>query len=95
VFGAWILRRPAGPALCEVTFLDRVPPGSRESFALTLKPGCDGAVTRLKLATWRIEGPALMLYGQDGESLGFELTASGYAKRKSEGGRPLLMERAR
>jgi hypothetical protein len=95
VFGAWIMRRPGGPTLCEVTFLDRAPAGGQESFALTLKPGCDSAVTRLKLASWRIEGPALLLYGQDGESLGFELTASGYAKRKSEGGRPLLMERAR
>jgi hypothetical protein len=95
VFGAWTMRRPGGPAICEVTFLDRAPPGGQESFALTLRPGCDAAVTRLKFASWRIEGPNLMLYGNDGESLGFELTASGFAKRKAEGGRPLLMEKAR
>ncbi len=95
IFGAWTMRRPDGPVLCEVSFFDRPPPGGQESFALTLRPGCDAAVTRLKLASWRIEAPYLMLYGTDGESLGFELTANGFTKRPQAGGRPLLLQKKR
>jgi hypothetical protein len=95
IFGDWTMRRPGGPALCSVSFAQRPPAGGQESNALTLKPGCDPAVARLKLASWRVEGPNLMLYGNDGSSLGFVLTATGFTKRPEEGGRPLVIERAR
>jgi hypothetical protein len=95
VFGRWEMRRPGGPPLCTVTFAERPTQAGADTRPLTLAPGCDSAVSRLKLASWRIEGPHLMLYGPDGDSLGFALTAEGFAKRKAEGGRPLLMQRAR
>ena len=95
VFGRWEIRRPGGAPMCLVTFTERTSQPGQDTRALTLASGCDGAIARLKLASWRIEGPHLVLYGPDGESLGFALTAEGFAKRKAEGGRPLLMQRAR
>jgi hypothetical protein len=90
IVGTWILRRPEGPTLCTITFSDRPPLGAEESFALRPEAGCDSAVARLKLASWRIEDFALMLYG-DGGSLRFEPGPGGFDK--AEGGKPLQMVR--
>lgn len=90
LFGRWELRRPAGPALCTVELLDRPPPGGEESYALRLSKTCDPAILRLKLASWRIEGLDLILYGTDGASLAFTPRADGnFGKAAREGGKPL------
>ena len=94
-FGDWVLRRPGGEVVCRIHLSDRPPPGGQESYAVRVIPqGCQSAVTRLRLASWRIEAPKLVLYGVDGNSLSFLLTPSGFAKDPAESGRPLLMERA-
>ena len=93
LFGTWVLRRPGGPTLCEVTLLKAPPPGGEESFALRLGSPCDAAVTRLRLVSWRIEDFALMLYGSADASLRFEPGPDGY--EKAEGGKPLHLVRAR
>lgn len=93
LFGTWTMRRPGGPALCEVTLLKTAPPGAEESFALRLGTPCDPAVTRLRLASWRVEDFALMLYGTAEASLRFEPGPDGY--EKAEGGKPLHLVRAR
>jgi hypothetical protein len=95
-FGDWVMRRPGGEILCRVHLSDRPPPGGQESYAVRVtSQGCQAAVTRLRLASWRIEAPKLVLYGLDGNSLSFLLTAGGFAKDPAEGGRPLVLERAR
>jgi hypothetical protein len=92
--GDWILRRPDGPVLCRLGLAEEPPPGGEESFALAVAPGCDPAVAALRLASWRIEGVALMLYGEEGRSLAFLADGSGgFRKAPREGGRPLLMLR--
>lgn len=94
-FGAWVLKRPDGEVVCRLQLLNRPPPGGEESFAIRVTAqGCQGAVMRLKLVSWRMEMLKLVLYGQDGASLRFVQTSSGFAKAPEEGGRPLLMERA-
>ncbi|GJE59367.1 AprI/Inh family metalloprotease inhibitor [Methylobacterium trifolii] len=93
LYGTWAMRRPDGPTLCEVTLRRTPPPGGEESFALTPGPACDPAVARLKLASWRVEDFALMLYGTDGASLRFEPGPEGYDK--AEGGKPLRLVRLR
>ncbi|MDP3546288.1 MAG: AprI/Inh family metalloprotease inhibitor [Phreatobacter sp.] len=94
-FGDWVLRRPDGEVVCRLHLSDRPPPGGQESYAVRVPAqGCQPAVTRLRLASWRIEAPKLVLYGLDGNSLSFLLTATGFTKDPAEGGRPLLMERA-
>lgn len=94
-FGAWMLKRPDGEVVCRVQLLNRPPQGGEESFAVRITAqGCQIAVTRLKLVSWRMEMLRLVLYGLDGASLRFVQTSSGFAKASEEGGRPLLMERA-
>jgi hypothetical protein len=88
VFGTHDMVRPGGPTICTLALLKTLPDGV-EGYALTLMPGCDKAVAGLKLASWRIEGPYLMLYGPDGQSLQFVPTPRGFAKSEIEGGKPL------
>ncbi|GBU17526.1 MULTISPECIES: AprI/Inh family metalloprotease inhibitor [Methylobacterium] len=92
LFGTWVLRRPDGPPLCEVTLLDKPPPGGEESFALTVGT-CDASVKRLRLASWRVEGFELMLSGTGDGSLALVPTAQGFEKAEREGGKPLVMVR--
>ena len=95
-FGDWVMRRPGGEILCRVHLSDRPPPGGQESYAVRVTPqGCQASVTRLRLASWRIEAPKLVLYGLDGNSLSFLLGPAGFTKDPAEGGRPLVLERVR
>ncbi|WP_439573557.1 AprI/Inh family metalloprotease inhibitor [Phreatobacter sp.] len=94
-FGDWVMRRPDGEVICRVHLSNRPPPGGQESYAVRVTAqGCQTAVTRLRLASWRVEAPKLVLYGLDGNSLSFLRTATGFMKDPAEGGRPLLLERA-
>lgn len=90
--GAWVLRRPGGPALCTVTLSKGAKDGDTD---LTLKAGtpCDPAIAKLKLNSAHVEDIALMLYGEPETSLRFESSGpESYAK--AEGGKPLEMVRA-
>ncbi|MCA0316723.1 MAG: protease inhibitor Inh/omp19 family protein [Proteobacteria bacterium] len=94
-FGTWLMKRPDGEVVCRVQLLDRPPPGGQESYAVrVVAQGCQSAVTRLKLVSWRMEMLKLVLYGLDGNSLSFVQTPTGFAKTAAEGGRPLILERA-
>jgi hypothetical protein len=77
IFGTWTALQSGGADLCRITFSDQPPPGGEESYALKLEDGCDETLTRLKLASWRIEGLNLMLYGTDGDSFTFAPGAKG------------------
>ncbi|KAF0122951.1 MAG: hypothetical protein FD152_3428, partial [Xanthobacteraceae bacterium] len=90
-FGSWVLKRPDGEVVCRIQLLNRPPPGGEESFAVRITAqGCQSAVTRLKLVSWRMEMLKLVLYGTDGASLRFVQTPSGFAKAPEEGGRLLI-----
>lgn len=93
LYGIWAMKRPGGPVLCEVSLARTPSKGGAESFALKTGTPCDPAVTRLKLASWRIEDFALMVYGEAGASLRFEPSADGFSK--AEGGKPLSLVRVR
>jgi len=71
IFNSWMLAKKAGTKLCEVDLQDQPPEGGEESYALKLSKDCDAAIKKLKLASWRVEGFSLMLYGTDGEALSF------------------------
>jgi hypothetical protein len=77
IFGTWSVLKAGGGALCRITFAEDPPPGGEESYALKLDEACDASLTKLKLASWRIEGLNLMLYGTDGESLSFAPSDTG------------------
>ena len=96
LLGTWILRRPTGPALCEVVLAKAPPAGKGGEEELVLRTGtpCDPAIARLRLNRWAVEDVRLILYGEPETSLAFE--ASGpetYAK--AETGKPLDLVRAR
>lgn len=71
VFGTWTALKTGGADLCRITFAEEPPPGGEESYALKLEDGCATELTKLKLASWRIEGLNLMIYGTEGESIAF------------------------
>lgn len=96
LFGTWTMQRPGGPTLCTVTLRDEPPEGGEESFALAVADGCDPAVTALKLVSWRVEGPAVVLHGSEGRSLALVADGEGGLRKAArEGGKPLVMVRAR
>jgi hypothetical protein len=88
--GRWELRRPGGPTLCRLT-LKIKPAESENDDPLAVEPGCDPAVARLKLATWRVEDFTLMLYGANDASLAFEPSRDGFDKAARERGKPLSL----
>jgi hypothetical protein len=77
IFGSWSVLEKGGADLCRITFSDQPPEGGEESYALSLADGCSDKLANLKLASWRIEGLALMLYGTDGDTLAFQPAAKG------------------
>lgn len=90
--GAWVLRRPGGPALCTIT-LSKGPKDGDTDLTLKAATSCDPAVAKLKLNSAHVEDIALMLYGEPETSLRFEASGpESYAK--AEGGKPLDMVRA-
>lgn len=72
IFGTWSVLSGGKAVICRITFADHAPEGGEESYALKLDDACDAKLTNLKLASWRIEGLNLMLYGSDGESFAFQ-----------------------
>ncbi len=77
IFGSWSLLEKGGADICRITFSDQPPAGGEESYALSLAEDCAAKLTNLKLASWRIEGLNLMLYGVDGDSFAFQPGAKG------------------
>ena len=75
IFGTWSVLGSGEAVVCRITFADQPPPGGEESYAL--EDGCEAKLTNLKLASWRIEGLKLMLYGTEGESVAFQPGAKG------------------
>ena len=92
VFGTWAMRRPNGPPICTVTFRDKPPKDGEESYALALDPGCDPAIRKLKLGSWRIDDTSLVLDGEE-SGLQFELAPFGFEKVREQGSRPLQLVR--
>jgi hypothetical protein len=89
--GNWVLQRPGGAPLCPLLLGKDA---QSEDTELTVKTGspCDGAVSRLKLDSARVEDFTLMLYGQPETSLSFEPSGS-ESFIKTEAGKPLEMVR--
>lgn len=94
VVGRWELRRPGGGAICKLRFSDKPRGSDSTDDGLEVEPGCDPAVARLKLSSWRVEDFTLMLYGAKDSSLAFEPAQNGFDKAAREGGKPLSLVKA-
>ncbi|UAX94614.1 protease inhibitor Inh/omp19 family protein [Ensifer adhaerens] len=89
--GTWQMKRPDGTSVCRVSFTGTS--DGNGNFALSLEKPCDGAVRQLKLKNWSANGLGLTLLGEDGSSLAFTATPTGFQKDRNEGGKPLLLIR--
>ena len=69
VAGDWAIVRKSGAPVCLLT-LAMTQAG--DGFAVTLKPGCEAALSRLNFAQWRIDRDELMLVPARGNPWRFE-----------------------
>jgi hypothetical protein len=70
LFGDWSVTRGGTRTICLVT-LSTTAIG-QDSFAISLKPGCDALVTRFNPTSWRMDQGELVLTGAKGETWRFE-----------------------
>ncbi|WDZ77968.1 AprI/Inh family metalloprotease inhibitor [Ensifer adhaerens] len=89
--GAWQMKRPDGIVICQVSFLEAA--DGDGNLALSVGEPCDSVVRKLKLRSWTANGLGITLLGEDGSSLAFTATPSGFEKDRNEGGKPLLLIR--
>lgn len=90
--GAWRIQQPDGKPLCDVTLTtDKDQDGTAK-----MSPGSDCAseIGDLKLSLWANEGFGLVMLGNDGSSLSFDMKPDGtFQKSEEEEGEPLLLIR--
>jgi len=89
VAGDWLVKRSDGATVCALTLTNAL---ASEGFALTIKPGCDPAITRLKIGQWRLVENLLVLVPATGDPWRFEDT-DGVWRRLSESADQLTLER--
>ena len=88
MFGEWSFLREIDKPLCALT-LTRVP-GPDGGYKLTVKPGCDAAISNFSLSTWRLEGDQLVFIGRGG-SWRFVESDTNIWERVPPSTNPLLM----
>jgi len=76
--GNWTIMRGPDKIVCNVT-LANTP--FRDDLALTVKPGCDQAITRLGFTQWRVDRAELVLVSPRGISWRFEEIEGGNWRR--------------
>ncbi|MDE1996556.1 MAG: AprI/Inh family metalloprotease inhibitor, partial [Rhizobiaceae bacterium] len=92
IAGSWLLQTPNGKTLCTITFSSETDKDGTPK----LSPGsdCPADIAELKLNLWAMEGFGLVLLGDDGSSLSFDMRADGsFQKSDEEEGDPLLLVR--
>jgi hypothetical protein len=82
VAGDWAITRRGGPPICMLTLAANA---AKDGFALTVKLGCDPAITRLNFSQWRLDGDELMLVPARGTPWRFEEMEGGNWSRVPEG----------
>ncbi|SCB23681.1 AprI/Inh family metalloprotease inhibitor [Rhizobium multihospitium] len=90
--GAWRIQTPDGKPVCDITLTtDKDQDGTAK-----MSPGgdCTSEVGDLKLSLWATEGFGLVMLGNDGSSLSFDMKPDGsFQKSEEEEGEPLLLVR--
>jgi hypothetical protein len=92
VAGTWSIQRPDGEKLCQI----KLSTDKDEDGTTKMSPigDCSPIVADLKLSLWALEGFGLVLMGNDGTSLSFDMKADGsFNKSAEDGGKPLMLVR--
>ena len=90
VAGNWTIMR-AGKLLCSLTLTMNA--SGDDALAVTVKPGCDPALTRLNFTRWRIDRDELMLAPARGNPWRFEEIDSVTWRRQPETADPIMLVR--
>ncbi len=69
VAGDWLMKRGDGSTICAFTLANTA---AGDSFTLTVKPGCDPAITRLNFGQWKLVENLLLLVPATGDPWRFE-----------------------
>jgi hypothetical protein len=88
VAGDWAIKRGSGAPICTVTLSVGA---VKEGFVLTVKPGCDAAITRLNFTQWRLDRDELMLVPARGNPWRFEEVEAGTWRRVPESANPVFL----
>lgn len=90
--GAWRIQQPDGKPVCDVTLTtDKDQDGTAK---MSTGGDCAAEIGELKLSLWAAEGFGLVMLGNDGSSLSFDMKPDGsFQKSEEEEGEPLLLVR--
>ena len=87
--GTWDIVRGSGKPICTLTLTNTA---AGQELALSVKPGCDPAVTRFAPASWQMDRSELVLKGARGATWRFEEGDNATTwQRVPEGPEPVLM----
>lgn len=91
LLGNWNLARPGGPPICAVSLTDQAT--SEDTFVLSVKAGCDQAITRFGPVSWLLDRGDIILISAKGERLRFGRQQEGGWAKIPDTPRPLLLAR--
>lgn len=90
--GVWDMVRGSGSPICTITLATAAV--SEQDLALSVKPGCDPAVTRFAPGSWQMDRAELVIKGARGATWRFgESDTQGMWQRVPEGPEPFWMVR--
>jgi hypothetical protein len=90
LFGDWQFTR-GGKAICQLTLNNTA--YDTDSFALTLKPGCDQFITGFRPVSWRLDRGQFVMLAANGQSWRFEENEENTWSRIPAARPPVLMVR--
>jgi hypothetical protein len=91
LFGEWQFTRGTARVVCQMTFENTA--ATTDSFALTVKPGCDQIITRFAPIAWRLDRGQLIMLAANGQSWRFEENEEAIWSRVPAMRPPLVMNR--
>jgi hypothetical protein len=91
LFGEWQFTRGTARVVCQMTFANTA--RDTDSFALTVKPGCDQIITRFAPVGWRLDRGQLIMLAANGQSWRFEENEEGIWSRVPAMRPPMVMTR--
>ncbi len=91
LFGEWQFTRGTAKVVCQMTFENTA--RDTDSFALTVKSGCDPIITRFAPVGWRLDRGQLVMLAANGQSWRFEENEEAVWSRVPAMRPPMVMNR--
>lgn len=91
LFGEWVIVRAAGRPICSLSFENTA--YDADSFALTVKPGCDQSIARLAPVAWKLDRGQLVMLSAKGDAWRFEENEPSTWSRVPAARPPIVMVR--